>query len=325
MGYLRDIGEFGIIERIKREARIGKGVIVGIGDDCAVLSPQEGQIIVTCDDLVEGVHFYPSISPQDLGWKALAVSLSDIAGMGGIASYSLLSLVLTPLLTEEWLSAFLQGWNELSEAFSVSLVGGNVSQGEKVNITSIVIGFAEKPLLRSTAEEGDVLFVTGYLGDSAGGLLSLQKGLDFPDLQKKHLRPIPRLAEGRALAEVGGRAMIDISDGLAGDLQHLCRASGKGAVVWESAIPLSDGLKDLCQTLGLSPLELALFGGEDYELLVSGEKDLPQKVDFPLYPIGEIVEGEEIFLEREGRRELLKRGGYEHLRMKGTPPNNLSP
>lgn len=325
MRYLRDIGEFGIIERIKQKAMVGKGVIVGIGDDCAVLSPQEGQIIVTCDDLTEGVHFYPSISPQDLGWKALAVSLSDIAGMGGIASYSLLSLVLTPLLTEEWLSAFLQGWNELSEAFSVSLVGGNISQGEKVNITSIVIGFAEKPLLRSTAEEGDVLFVTGYLGDSAGGLLSLQKGLDFPDLRKKHLRPIPKLREGRALAEAGGRAMIDISDGLAGDLQHLCRASGKGAVIWEGAIPLSDALKDLCRILGLSPLELALFGGEDYELLVSGDKDLPQKVDFPLYPIGEIVAGEEIFLKREGRRELLRRGGYEHFRMKGTSPNNLSP
>ncbi|MBC7329283.1 thiamine-phosphate kinase [bacterium] len=313
---LGEIGEFKLIEKIRKRARTREGVIVGIGDDCAVLRVGDNaNLLLTSDLLVEGVHFYPDVNPRYLGWKALAVSLSDISAMGGKPLFSLLSLSLPSHLSDKWLNDFLSGWEELADIFEVSLVGGDMSEGERIAIDSIVLGEAKSPILRSGAKVGDKIFVTGYLGDSSGGLLSLQGGLDFPSLINKHNKPFPRVMEGLEIGKIPGvHSMIDISDGLASDLKHICEESGKGALIFVEKIPLSPHLLSLCQSQNLSPLDFALFGGEDYELLFTGEAGIKEKISFPIYEIGEIIEEKGIWLVEEGKRRKLAREGFEHFR-----------
>lgn len=293
----------------------GKGVEVGIGDDAAVLNFFGEKLLATSDMLVEGVHFLPTISPADLGWKALAVSLSDIAAMGGKPLFALLSLSLPPDVEEEWLEEFLKGWEEIGKMFDVSLVGGDISRGEKIVIDSIVLGGVEIPVERSKAQVGDKVFVTGFLGDSSAGLWCLQRQINNPYLINKHLRPLPRIKEGKKIGkDKSVHSMIDISDGLIGDLGHICEESGKSAIIFAEKLPLSPDLLSFCQAFRLSPLDFALFGGEDYELLFTGDVDIKGKFDFPLYEIGEIKEGEGIVLV-EGRKEKkMERGGFEHFR-----------
>lgn len=316
---LGEIGESKLIERIRKRAKKREGVIVGIGDDCAVLRVGDSDnLLLTSDLLVEGVHFYPNVNPRYLGWKALAVSLSDISAMGGKPLFSLLSLSLPSHLSEKWLNDFLSGWEELAEIFDVSLVGGDMSEGERIAIDSIVLGKAKSPILRSGAKVGDKIFVTGYLGDSAGGLFSLQEGLDFPSLITKHNKPFPRVKEGMEIGRIPGvHSMIDISDGLASDLKHICDESRKGAIIFPDKIPLSPDLLSLCQSQNLSPLDFALFGGEDYELLFTGESWVKEKISFPIYEIGEIVEEKGIWLVEGDKRRKLARKGFEHFRKRG--------
>jgi len=313
---LREIGEIKLIEKIRKRMKKGKGVIVGIGDDCAVLRLGENDnLLLTSDMLVEEVHFYPSINPCDLGWKALAVSLSDISAMGGKPLFSLLSLSLPSQLSEEWLDDFLSGWEGLAGIFDISLVGGDISEGERIVIDSVVLGQAKSPILRSGAKVGDKIFVTGYLGDSAAGFFCLKKGLNFPSLIRKHLKPFPRVKEGLEIGGMEGvHSMIDISDGLASDLRHICEESGNGAVVYADKLPLSCDLLCLCESQNLSPLDFALFGGEDYELLLTGDADIKEKVRFPFYEIGEIVEDVGIWLVEGEKRRKLEREGFEHFR-----------
>lgn len=313
---LREIGEFKLIEKIKKMIPIGDKVDVGIGDDAAVLNLKDTKLLATCDMLVEDVHFLPSIAPEDLGWKALAVSLSDISAMGGIPLFSLLSLSLPPNTEENWIKRFIQGWEELSRMFSVYLVGGNISQGEKIVIDSIVLGEVKTPILRSNAQVGDKIYVTGFLGDSSAGLYCLQKEItNFPSLIRKHLRPLPRVNEGKELASTDFvHSMIDISDGLVGDLRHICEESGKGAIIFAEKIPLSPDLIAFCETFDFQPLEFALFGGEDYELLFTGDVNLTMGLDIPFTEIGKITEGRQIFLIKGTEEIELDRKGFEHFR-----------
>jgi thiamine-monophosphate kinase len=169
--------------------------------------------------------------------------------------------------------------------------------------------------LRRGAKVGDKIFVTGYLGDSAGGLLSLQEGLDFPSLITKHSKPFPRVREGLKIGKMAGiHSMIDLSDGLASDLKHICDESDKGAIIFADKIPLSPDLLSLCESQNLSPLDFALFGGEDYELLFTGEAEVKEKIGFPIYEIGEIVEERGIWLVEGGEKRKLARKGFEHFR-----------
>ncbi len=314
---LCELGEIKLIERIRERTKKEEGVIVGIGDDSAVLSFGGGNLLATSDLLIEGVHFYPYFKPYFLGWKALAVSLSDISAMGGEPLFALLSLSLPSHLSEEWLDDFLTGWEELAGMFNVCLVGGDMTEGEKIVIDSIVLGKADSPILRSGAKIHDKIFVTGFLGDSSAGLFSLKKNIAHPALLEKHLKPFPRVREGVEIGRSGkANAMIDLSDGLASDLSHICKESGKGALLFPEKFPLSPDLVSFCHSLNISPLEFALYGGEDYELLITGNEQLKESVDFPLYEIGEIIEGEDIFLFEEGKKRKLERKGFEHFKGK---------
>ena len=282
---LSELGEFGLIARLTGGLELGPGVEVGVGDDAAVLEPSHGhKLVVTTDVLVEGLDFTAALSePEDWGWKAVAANLSDLAAMGAEARWLVLALTVpgpTPVATLERVYA---GVGEACRAFGVALVGGDVSAGPVLSLAVTALGEAERPVLRSGARPGDRLCVTGPLGAAAAGLGLLQRDDRaagdllgrFPGLAAAHRRPIPALAMGLALARAGAWAMIDVSDGLAGDALHLAEASGVGLEVHDPAVPLAPGVAETAALLGRDPLELALGGGEDFVLAAA----LPRAAD----------------------------------------------
>lgn len=282
--------EFDLIRSIASRFSVPDG-ITGIGDDCAVIpaaSPALSDTLVTTDLLAEGVHFLrESIPPSDIGYKSAAVNISDIAAMGGIPRWAFLSIALPPDLTASspWLSGFMDGFTACCKRFGVTLLGGDTSAstgGVFVNVTLMGSCPHGTALLRSSARPGDLVCVTGTLGDSAAGLRILTDRTgddatctdqkvqlkDGATLLKRHCRPEPRVTEGQALREHQGvHAMMDVSDGIAADLPHILEASGVGATVDVQSLPLSPELRRLCASRGWDPADLALCGGEDYELL----------------------------------------------------------
>lgn len=256
-----------------------------MGDDAAVLAPTPGhRLVVTTDVLVEGLDFTAALSePEDWGWKAVVANLSDLAAMGAEARWLVLALTVpdpTPVATLERVYG---GVGEACRAFGVALVGGDVSGGPALSLAVTALGEAERPVLRSGARPGDRLAVTGPLGAAAAGLGLLQRGDRaatgllgrFPGLAAAHRRPTPALAMGLALARAGATALIDVSDGLAGDALHLAEASGVGVEVHDATVPLAPGVAEAAALLGLDPLELALGGGEDFVLAAA----LPRAAD----------------------------------------------
>jgi thiamine-monophosphate kinase len=275
---LSDIGEFELIELLKNE--LGESStsedLVSIGDDCAVVlgkdtSGKDIWRLYTTDSLVEDVHFSRAYaSAESIGWKLGATSLSDIAAMGGVGSYLLISLQLPTNLELDWVINLYSGLRELSEKFSVKIIGGNISRAEKISLTATAIGYSAKPpLLRSGAQVGDDLWVSGEVGLSSYGLKLLQKGITLEttknSIQKKsiasHLKPFPHLSLGAKLLERGlANSMIDISDGLFQDAGHLAEISRVAVVFDHQKFPVFKGV------LG-EELIRALTGGEDYQLL----------------------------------------------------------
>jgi len=312
------IGEFELIRRISarfqsppfsnpEQGEASSGV-VGIGDDCAVLPQHDGlDTLVTTDLLIEDRHFLLSdISPEDLGWKSAAVNISDIAAMGGKPTASFLSIALPPCHPErsegsdsasdgmaEWVDRFISGFRELSSRFCVPLLGGDTSASpDKLFINVTVLGECAhgKAVMRSGASPGDLVCVTGPLGDSAAGLkLILEGSADGPAeeiLIRRHYRPLPKVELGMALAAVPGvHAMMDISDGIASDLRHILEASGRrnesgtveplGAEIDLLSLPFSPELVKVCAARGWDAAELAVSGGEDYELLFTAAPGTP--------------------------------------------------
>jgi len=276
-------GEFGFIERMRgpHAAAKGGGLAVPVGDDAAVLDAPAGrQVVVTTDMLVEDVHFRREWSdPSSIGWKAAAVNLSDIAAMGAEPTFAFLSLGLTEQDTVESLDRLYDGFSDCLHRYGARLAGGDTNaspHGLIVSVTQLGTVEAGRALTRSGARVGDALLVTGTLGDAAGGLLLLtQHGPARAekisrDLIGAHRRPHPRVPAARAAAATGNvRAAMDLSDGLAGDLPKLCAASGVGARIEVSKLPVSDALRQAAKDLGKDPAALALSGGEDYELLLS--------------------------------------------------------
>ncbi|WP_297625591.1 thiamine-phosphate kinase [uncultured Rikenella sp.] len=270
-----EIGEFGLIGRIAAAFRplVPTGW-EGIGDDCAVIPwSDDRSMIVTTDLLIENVHFLRDrISAYDLGYKALAVNLSDVAAMGATPAATFLSLGLpADGVGVEWCDRFFEGYR----SFGVPLLGGDTTaspQGIVVNVT--VLGIAENDRIkrRSGAEAGDLIVVTGPLGDSSAGLQALLADLpttpEIAALIEAHHRPRPHLAEGEWLGrEADVHALMDVSDGVASDLGHILRASGVGAEIDTASLPVSDRLRKTATEQGWKPLKLALTGGEDYVLL----------------------------------------------------------
>ncbi|MGN6314503.1 MAG: thiamine-phosphate kinase [Rhodanobacteraceae bacterium] len=279
--------EFDLIEIIRVRTTQPRGdVVLGIGDDAALLKPPLGQQLVACTDtLIAGVHFPPGTAPQDIGWKSLAVNLSDLAAMGATPAWVMLSLTL-PQADLRFAEAFAEGFAQLARAHAVSLVGGDTTQGP-LSITVSAFGFVPegRALLRSGARVGDAVFVTGRLGDGAAALrLIRDSGLGTRDsineqarseLLQRLNRPEPRIAAGLALREVAS-ACIDVSDGLLADLGHICEASGVGAIVEADALPLSSAMLALFDTD--QRRGFALAGGDDYELCFTAGVDRADRI-----------------------------------------------
>lgn len=295
---LSDLGEFGLIERIRVRFPAPQRA-VGIGDDCAVVPQQNGQeSLISTDMLIEGTHFLrDDITPYQLGWKSAAVNLSDIAAMGGKPTGTLLSLALPAGLEVAWVDAFLDGYAELSRRFDVPLLGGDTTASpDRICINVTVLGecptrFARR---RSDAKVDDLVCVTGPLGDSAAGLKAILKGIqrdaDVQTLIGKHYRPVPRVEEGQQLRlNLGVHAMMDISDGIGSDLQHILDASEVDADIDLKTIPLSLALKRVCARYGWDPVELAVSGGEDYELLFTCTRQAEALLCVPHFVIGRIT------------------------------------
>ncbi|MFC1962821.1 thiamine-phosphate kinase [Chloroflexota bacterium] len=327
-----DMGEFALIDLIKsiieqsqKRELSSHQVVTGIGDDAAIWHNEEGLALATTDTLVEGVHFKPGMGTwEELGGKALAVSLSDIAAMGGIPRYALVSLTIPPSTEVGTITALYRGMIEAANRYEVALVGGNTTRATELSITTTVLGSAtEKGVLRrSAARPGHLIAVTGYLGLAAAGLrmLTLPPSLDKESeklSQAAYLRPQPRLVEGKTLVEHGVKAAIDISDGLLSDLGHICQASGVGARIEVDKLPIHPVLK---RAFPGEALELALSGGEDYELLFTAEEDIMDRVreEIPglISIIGRITEGpgEISMVDDKGQVLSLARKGWEHFK-----------
>lgn len=318
---MQQLGEFGLIDRIRKMTSVPDPSWVGIGDDCAVipLSPETGgapasDLLVSTDMLVEGTHFLmEDISPRQLGWKSAAVNISDIAAMGGKPIATFLSLALPKTLPEQWMQEFMEGYNEISEKYGAALLGGDTTcSPDRICINVTVLGTCPrgKAKLRSAARPGDLVCVTGTLGDSAAGLrliLGGQKGA-APRLMDRHYTPTPRVEEGLALSCLPGvHAMMDISDGVGSDLRHILDESGVGARIDTGKLPISKELQALCSEKGWDPKELALSGGEDYELLFT--MDPQETPDIPYTVIGEITANPTVTWEG-GSRDYM---GYKHF------------
>lgn len=245
-----------------------------LGDDCATLTPPPVPLISSVDTLVEGVHFYKDMPAEALGWKSLAVNLSDIAAMGGEPLYFLLSLALPQDTSHTWLSQFLEGLSNCARQYGISLVGGDTVRSPLLTLSITVMGQAVSPLKRGPAQVGDTLFVSGPLGLSAAGLHCLQHHLtDYPALIKAHYYPKPRLAFGQRLQQYPTSALMDCSDGLGASLREICQqAGGLGCQVDLSPL-MNDELRAFCQQEHQNSEALVLYGGEDYELVFCAPRE----------------------------------------------------
>ena len=342
---VQDIGEFALIERLVEVLGpagrgAGQGVIRGIGDDAAVLQNIPGtRLLAACDLLIEGVHFDLSFcTPRQLGWKALAVNLSDIAAMGGRPRWALVSLGINPELKVSFVEEIYAGIAELAENFGVIIVGGDTcSSPERLVVDLCVLGEVNRTTVayRSGAREGDYLLVTGKLGAAAAGLAYLPEKEKFElegaaELLQAQLQPMPRVKEAAVLIRSGlVGAMNDLSDGLASELHEIASASGCGARIWAERLPISSAAALLARRLGVDPQTWALYGGEDYELLITvcGGKGAPLKMrglirslqratGTPLSLIGKMLpaaDGVQI-VGLDGETRPLLPEGYSHFR-----------
>jgi thiamine-monophosphate kinase len=336
---LSELGQFKMIDIIAgmiaktRDTQIEswRNVVAGVGDDCAVWKSSAGYQFGKVDCQVQGVHFnLDLISWEDLGWKALAVNLSDIAAMGGVPAYALVSLGL-PLDTEvENVEALYRGLLDLASLSGTAIVGGNLSSAPLIFVDVSLIGQAGNPqgrfLSRSAARAGDLIAVTGCLGDAAAGLDMLQKKVSFSTaevpLRRAFRRPEPRLEEGRLLVEKGVRAGMDISDGLLADLGHICAASQVSAEIYLDRLPIRPELKN---RFGAQAVELALSGGEDYQLLFTAKADNIKEAQtssrYPITVIGEIGPWKEKavqVIDRQGDVYLPLKTGWDHFKRRET-------
>ncbi|MEO8458118.1 MAG: thiamine-phosphate kinase [Chloroflexota bacterium] len=329
MNKASDLGEFGLIERLSRIVGVPNrdDLIVGIGDDAAVWRLGEEYVIATTDTMVEGVHFERgAMRWHDIGWKAMAVNISDIAAMGGWPRIALVTLALPPDADIHHLDELYEGLRNSAMISATYIVGGDTVRAEQLSVGVTVLGRGEVNeagelllLRRDAARAGDVIAVTGPLGDSAGGLRRLREGAtDRDELVSKHVMPRARLAEGTVAVQLGVRCAIDVSDGLLQDIGHICKASKVGAVLRASDIPISDALR---AAYANDALELACTGGEDYELVLVGEEPLIAQTAIELEAeitvIGEIVAhpiGEVRLLDRDGTALKFERPGWDAFR-----------
>jgi len=332
---ISELGEFGLIELLaiiayrsqNDQIASWKQLVIGIGDDAAAWRGETSTQLATVDSFIQDVHFPSGITGwKEMGWKALAVNLSDMAAMGGVPRYALVSLALPGTTEVEDVTTMYEGMNELAKQYGVAIVGGDTSHAPLVIINITVLGSTSRPdkpiLTRSAARPGDKIAVTGYLGASAAGLEMLTQNLQFDTettacLRQAFLQPHPRITEGQLLVELGVKTAIDISDGLVSDLKHVCKASEVSARIEVDRVPIPPNVKANFKT---EALELALSGGEDYELLFTASNDVIEKVkaaaSCPITVVGEITAGkpgEITLLDSQGNPVNLEKAGWNHF------------
>jgi thiamine-monophosphate kinase len=330
---LAELGERGLIARLRRRLPPpGPEVLIGLGADTAVVRWGGETLLLTTDTLLEGVHFRRSTATlRDIGAKAIAVNISDIAAMGGEPRYALLALALPPSLAVAEVDELYAGVQDMARQHGVTLVGGDTCAalgGVMLSVTLVgrVVG---APLRRSGARPGDALLVTGTLGASAAGLAVLEHGQGLlppavvEAVVRPHRVPRPRVAESRVIRTSGwATAMIDLSDGLVADLGHIAAESQVGARVDVAALPVSEATRAVARVLGVDPLDWALSGGEDYELLFTAAPDhaadlarlVTERTGTPVHRLGEIRPADEgvRFLDRDGHPRAVA-PGFDHF------------
>jgi thiamine-monophosphate kinase len=322
---VHEAGEFGLIEMIaKTVGKTGGGkLLIGIGDDAACWRA-EGLQIATIDTLIEDIHFnFKNITWRELGWKSMAVNLSDIAAMGGRPHYALVSLGITGDTETESVVDLYKGMLELAKKFEVQIIGGDTVAAPVTAITLTIIGETENEdeiLKRSAAKPGDLIAVTGTFGASAAGLAVMQRKLTFDKktestLREAHFKPTPRINEGLALVKNAVKSAIDVSDGLLGDLEKLCFASGVGAKLYSDRIPIHPAV---LESFGNEAVKLALTGGEDYELIFTAPQKIVNVIKRELAcsvtVVGEIVKGKGVeVLDEDGNEFLWRSAGWDHF------------
>lgn len=327
------MGEFDLLAKVReRLPPPGPRVLVGSGDDAAVTLPS-GATATSIDALVEGVHFRREwATPGEIGHKALAVALSDLAAMGAAPGEAYVALGAPEGFGEPECLQLIDGILALATATGTTLAGGDVTRAPILTLAITVVGHAAGAgdlVQRGGAQPGDALVLTGEIGGAAAGLLLLERpelatAIDpaaAGRLRARQIEPLPRLAEGRALAGAGARSMIDLSDGLGGDAPHVARASGCALRIDAGALPLQAGVAAVAEAAGLDPLELAASGGEDYELLAALPRgrleDAKAKIEEsggpPLSQVGEVVAGEGVEIRLSGG-SLLGTRGFDQFR-----------
>lgn len=328
---ISQLGEFGLISRLTRGVQSGCGVITGIGDDAAVTQPTPGMQLLTSTDLLsENIHFRKRWHPPySLGRKSLAVNLSDIAAMGGIPRWALLSLGIPPDLTLDFLDEFSTGFLAMATEHDVTLIGGDTCSskaGLTISVTIMGEQYPQQIIRRSGAVCGDEIWCTGTLGGAALALQLLEGGADqTPEndaIMARLLDPAPRVSTGRALSESGlVSAMIDISDGILADFGHIAELSGVGGQLFAERLPLPGGQRQIEQPEGRQALERALTGGEDYELCFTARPDnhekiasLAKKCGVAATPVGIVTDSKNVVVcDSHGTPLDMSRGGFNHF------------
>lgn len=322
---IHDIGgEFALISRLARQSPITHpDLVAGIGDDAAVIGgalPHSDLLLVTTDMLVENCHFRRSwATPFQIGIKAVSCNVSDIAAMGGMPTFMFVSLALAADTEVAWVEAIYSGMADACRRYGVVLAGGDTTHGEGVTISITLLGRVSPQDLRmrSHASPGELLCVTGPLGGSAAGLAMLSAGLDPPpDLKEKHVAPGCRIDVSPAIAPLA-RAMIDISDGLGAEVNHICDQSGTGSEIHVADIPICPSVREAARQTGNNPLDFALSGGEDFELLFSiapENRQLLEEKGIHAETVGRVTEASSgrLLIYPDGRRRPIS-GGYNHF------------
>jgi len=312
---LSEIGEFGLIDKLTREIKSGE-VVIGIGDDAAVLRDGTGFRLYTTDMMVEGDHFRLGwADPVQIGRKAMDSNISDIAAMGGFPDFALVSMALTENVEVETVEGIYRGMYEVADRYGVEIIGGDTTHGNNMVLNLVVMGRTDDENLctRSGAKAGDLVLVTGPLGGSKAGLELLLRGYKEPAAPvRKHLDPGCRMDISRSISPFAS-AMIDVSDGLASEVGHICRRSGVGAVVERALIPLHEGCVEAAEKVEGDPYAFALSGGEDFELVFTvPRKDLDRVRGYGVV-VGRITHKKEgMWLKGPDRRTPLG-GGFDHF------------
>ena len=316
---IKDIGgEFGLIERIRNKVKqYSKNVVAGIGDDAAVMEyDKKNYIIFTTDMLVENFHFSLKYSaPEQIGMKAIEQNVSDIAAIGGVPKFALVSLALPYDIDVSFVGRLYKGINKKSRIYKINIVGGDISCSKEIVVNVALIGLVKKKYLalRSGARIGDLIFCSGDVGKSGAGLELLKHNKKGKSI-KKHLEPQSRLDLARKLVKVGVNSMIDVSDGVTSEVKHICEESKVGAIIYADKIPISENTINDAKKIQKNPIDLALYGGEDFELIFTANKSkLKQFKKYDVKVIGEIVDKKYAVKLIKKNKKINLGNGFDHF------------